>query len=65
MASLSNTDDGRVDVEIDLTLEEWGRIALIAHKNNLTINDTIEMVLTGLVERLKQEEESNDQENND
>ncbi len=34
-----------VDITIELSLEEWGQVALIAHSRNQTINDTINFIL--------------------
>jgi macrodomain Ter protein organizer (MatP/YcbG family) len=60
----SNTEaiEGKVDVEIELSLEDWGRIALIAHRHNITINDTVEMVIREVVEREKALEEASNAE---
>ncbi len=51
--------DGKTDVEIDLELEDWGRVALLAHRLDLTINATIEYILTKFIEEEKRKEEMN------
>lgn len=57
-----NTDiSTTIDVEFDLPLEDWGRVALIAHKRDMTINECINWILEQAVEeakRLELEEEN-------
>lgn len=43
--------DNTTEVEIDLTLEEWGRIALIANEKNLTINETVVYLLQTYIDQ--------------
>ena len=49
--------DNLVDIDIELELEEWGRIALVAHKKNKTINETIIFLIEEYI--MKETEGSN------
>ena len=46
------TEDNTCNVDIELTLEEWGQIALIAHGRNETINETIVYILQKAMDSL-------------
>lgn len=45
MTNADTENSATSTVEIDLELEDWGRLALIAHRENLTIEKTIEYLL--------------------
>lgn len=47
---MSTKEDNTTEVEIDLTLEEWGRIALIANEKNMTINETVVYLLQSFID---------------
>ena len=50
------TEDNRVDVEIELTDEEWYTLMKIAHEQDITLNQLVERVLAGEIERIEQEQ---------
>jgi macrodomain Ter protein organizer (MatP/YcbG family) len=54
VANLFNDDDGLVDVPLELSLEDWGRVALLAHSQNLTINETITILLEEAVKKAEE-----------
>ena len=41
-----------VEVDIDLDLEEWGQIALLAHARDETINETVIHLLEQEIKRV-------------
>jgi len=45
VANLYDEDDGLVDVPIDLSLEDWGRVALLANNRDCTISQMMEIIL--------------------
>ena len=47
------SEDNTCNVDIELTLEEWGQIALIAHDRNETINETIVYILQKAMDSLE------------
>ena len=52
---MTNTDN-RVDIEIELTNEEWFTLMKIAHEQDITLNQLVERVLAGEIERIEQEQ---------
>ena len=48
--------DNRVDVEIELTDEEWYTLMKIAHEQDITLNQLVERVLTAEIDRLEKEQ---------
>lgn len=45
-------------IEIELELEEWGKLALLAHKHNITINEMIVKCLEAVIEQEQAKEEN-------
>ena len=50
--------DNRVDVEIELTDEEWYTLMKIAHQQDITLNQLVERVLTAEIDRIQKEREN-------
>ena len=48
-----NKNDGKVDVEIDLDDETILKLALEAHKRDITLNNMIEIILQEAIDRHK------------
>ena len=48
--------DNRVDIEIELTNEEWFTLMKIAHEQDITLNHLVERVLTAEIDRLDKEQ---------
>lgn len=48
--------DNRATIEVDITDEEFLRIAKMAHDRDITINKMIEFILEQEIDRLKGEE---------
>lgn len=49
----NSKDEELVDVDIDLTLEDWGRVALLAHRRNITINAMLEVLIATALKEAK------------
>lgn len=47
--------DNRVEVELELTNEEWFQLMRMAHEQDITLNQLVERVLTAEIDRLEQE----------
>lgn len=52
-------NDGREEIEIDITDDEFLRIAKMAHERDITFNKMVELILTEEIERLKKQEGAN------
>lgn len=50
-------DDDTTEVEITMPLEDWGRLALLAHTADVTINRMIVMILEQEINKAKELEE--------
>ena len=50
--------DNRVDVEIELTDEEWYTLMRIAHEQDITLNQLVERVLSAEINRIEKEREN-------
>ena len=50
--------DNRVDVEIELTDEEWYTLMKIAHEQDITLNQLVEQVLAAEIQRIEKEREN-------
>ena len=48
--------DNRVDIEIELTDEEWFTLMKIAHEQDITLNQLVERVLAAEIDRLEKEQ---------
>lgn len=51
----NETGDGRSEVEIDLTDEEFLQLARMAHERDITFNQMVELILSEAIEKLKKE----------
>ena len=51
----NETGDGRSEVEIDLTDEEFLQLARMAHERDITFNQMVELILSEAIEKLKGE----------
>lgn len=51
----NETGDGRSEIEIDLTDEEFLQLARMAHERDITFNQMVELILSEAIEKLKQE----------
>lgn len=49
--------DGRSEIEIDLTDEEFLQVARMAHERDITFNQMVELILSEAIEKLKKETE--------
>lgn len=49
-------NDGREEIEIELSDDEFTRIAKLAHERDITFNKMVELILTEQIERLKKQE---------
>lgn len=50
------TNDNRVSIEVDLTDEEWYALMKLAHEQDITLNQMVELILKAEIERLKTNE---------
>ena len=50
--------DNRVDVEIELTDEEWYTLMKMAHEQDITLNQLVEQVLSAEINRIEKEREN-------
>jgi hypothetical protein len=46
-------NDGRSEIEIDLTDDEFLRLAKMAHERDITFNQMVEYILSEEIKRLK------------
>ena len=53
-----NDSDNRVDVEIELTDEEWYTLMKMAHEQDITLNQLVEQVLSAEIQRIEKEREN-------
>lgn len=51
--------DNREDIEVDLTDDEFCRIAKMAHERDITFNRMVEIILLQEIERIRAEPNSN------
>lgn len=51
----NETGDGRSEIEIDLTDEEFLHLARMAHERDITFNQMVELILSEAIEKLKGE----------
>lgn len=48
-------NDGRSEIEIDITDDEFLRLAKIAHERDITFNQLVEQILTEEIKRVESE----------
>ena len=49
----NETNDGRSEIEIDITDDEFLRLAKMAHERDITFNKMVEHILSEEINRLK------------
>ena len=48
--------DNRVEIELELTDQEWYRLMKMAHDQDITLNQLVERVLTEEINRIEKEQ---------
>ena len=48
--------DNRVEIELELTDQEWYTLMKMAHEQDITLNQLVERVLTAEIERIEKEQ---------